>query len=359
MGTGMDCPETMKAAVLFGFNDVRVVERPRPVPGPDEILIRVESCGVCAGDLKMISRGMLKQPPFGEFILGHEYAGTVVQVGGAIDEFAAGDRVAVEVHKGCGRCRNCLLGKYTACLNYGDLAKGHRSNGFTTMGVFAQYVVNHVNTVHRLSDGISFDEAALVTLVGTVLYGIERAGGFVPGDVIAVLGPGAIGLMGVQCCKALGAGQVILTGTRDDRLALGKKMGADHVIHAGRENVVDRVKALTGGLGPNLVIVTTGTQDSLQQAIEMAPRGSDIVFLAHLDDPVTADIGLAVQKGNSIFTVRGEGRLSVPQALSLMAQGKVTPRDLVTHTFPLEAIGVAIDTFAQRREGAIKVIVHP
>lgn len=198
-----------------------------------------------------------------------------------------------------------------------------------------------------------------MTLVRTVLYGIERVGGFVPGDVIAVLGPGAIGLMGVQCCKALGAGQVVLTGTRDDRLALGKKMGADHVIHAGREDVVERAKDLTGGLGPNLVIVTTGTQDSLQQAIEMAPRGSDIVFLAHLDDPVTADIGLAVQKGNSIFTVRGEGRLSVPQALSLMAQGKVTPRDLVTHTFPLEAIGEAIDTFAQRREGAIKVIVHP
>ncbi len=161
----MDCPETMKAAVLFGFNDVRVVERPRPVPGPDDVLIRVESCGVCAGDLKMISRGMLKQPPFGEFILGHEYSGTIVQVGSAIDEFAAGDRVAMEVHKGCGRCRNCLLGKYTACLNYGDLANGHRANGFTTMGGFAQYVVNHVNTVHRLSDGISFDEAALVTLV--------------------------------------------------------------------------------------------------------------------------------------------------------------------------------------------------
>jgi L-iditol 2-dehydrogenase len=355
----MDCPETMKAAVLFGFNDVRLVDRPVPSPGSGEVLIKVASCGVCAGDLKMMTRGMLKQPPFGEFIMGHEYAGTVVQVGETVDEFAIGDRVAVEVHKGCGRCRNCLLGKYTACLNYGDLSKGHRANGFTTMGGFAEYVVNHVNTVHKFSGDISFDEAAMVTLAGTALYGIERAGGFVPGDTIAVLGPGAIGLMCVQCCKALGAGKVILTGTRDDRLSLGMKMGADHAINAARENPVERVKELTGGLGPNLVVVTVGTRDGLQQAIEMAPRGSDIVFLAHLDDPVTADIGLAVQKGNSIFTVRGEGRLSVSRALSLMAQGKITAGDLITHTFPLARIPEAIDTFRERRDGAIKVVVHP
>ncbi|MDP1991504.1 MAG: alcohol dehydrogenase catalytic domain-containing protein [Syntrophales bacterium] len=355
----MDCPETMKAAVLFGFNDVRMVERPRPSPGPDEVLIKVKSCGVCAGDIKMITRGMLKQPPFGEFIIGHEYAGTVVQVGETVDEFAIGDRVAVEVHKGCGRCRNCLLGKYTACLNYGNLSKGHRANGFTTMGGFAEYVVNHVNTVHKFSDDISFDEAAMVTLAGTALYGIERAGGFVPGDTIVVLGPGAIGLMCVQCCKALGAGTIILTGTRDERLALGEKMGADHVINAARENPVERVKELAGGLGPNMVIVTTGNQDSLQQAIEMAPRGSDIVFLAHLDDPVTADIGLAVQKGNSIFTVRGEGGMSVCQAFSLMAQGKIMAEELVTHRFPLSRINEAINTFVERRNGAIKVVVHP
>jgi 2-desacetyl-2-hydroxyethyl bacteriochlorophyllide A dehydrogenase len=355
----MDYPETMKAAVLFGFNDVRLVDRPVPSPGSDEVLIKVKSCGVCAGDIKMITRGMLKQPPFGEFILGHEYAGTIVQVGEMVDEFAVGDRVAVEVHKGCGRCRNCLLGKYTACLNYGDLAKGHRANGFTTMGGFAEYVVNHVNTVHKFSDDISFDEASTVTLAGTALYGIERAGGFVPGDTIVVLGPGSIGLICVQCCKALGAGTVILTGTRDDRLALGAKMGADQVINISRENPLERVRELTGGLGPNLVLVTTGMRDSLQQAIELAPRGTDIVLLAHLDDPVTVDIGLAVQKGNSIFTVRGEGRMSVSQALSLMAQGKITPKDLITHRFPLSRIREAIDTFVERRDGAIKVVVHP
>jgi len=355
----MDYLEQMKAAVLFGFNDVRVTERPVPSPGPDEVLIRVAACGVCAGDIKMITRGMLKQPPFGQFILGHEYAGTVVEVGETVDEFSVGDRVAVEVHKGCGRCRNCLQGKYTLCLNYGDVSKGHRANGFTTMGGFAQYAVNHVNTIHKLPDGMSFDEATTVTIAGTALFGIEQAGGFVPGDAIAVLGPGSMGLMCVQCCKALGAGKVLLTGTRADRLDLGKKMGADVVIDARHENPVERVRELTDGLGPDLVLVTTGAHDSLQQAIEMTHRGSDIVFLAHVDDPITANIGLAVQKGNNIFTVRGEGRMTVHQALALMEQGKIRANDLITHTFPLSQINEAIETFMERRNGAIKVVVHP
>jgi L-iditol 2-dehydrogenase len=349
----------MKAAVLFDFNDVRVTERPVPSPGPDEVLIKVASCGVCAGDIKMITRGMLKQPPFGEFILGHEYSGTVEEVGKTVDEFSVGDRVAVEVHKGCGRCRNCLQGKYTVCLNYGDIAKGHRANGFTTMGGFAEYAVNHVNTVHRLPDNISFDAGTTVTISGTALFGIERAGGILPGDTVAVLGPGSIGLMCVQCCKALGAGRVILTGTRQERLELGKKLGADDIINVRQENSIDRIGSLTEGLGPDMILVTTGSHDSLQQAIEMAHRGSDIVFLAHLDDPVTADIGMAVQKGNNIFTVRGEGKMTVHQALSLMEQEKIVADDLITHSFPLEDIGQAIETFVERRDGAIKVVVHP
>ena len=123
----MDIPKKMLAAVLYGFNDVRLEERPVPTPSPDEALIKIESCGVCGGDIKIITKGMPKQPPFGEFIIGHEYAGTLVSVGEAIDEFQVGDRVTVEVHKGCGRCKNCIMGKYTACLNYGNYEKGHRA----------------------------------------------------------------------------------------------------------------------------------------------------------------------------------------------------------------------------------------
>jgi len=349
----------MKAAVLFGFNDVRIAEREVPSPGPAEALVKIEACGVCAGDIKIITQGMPRQPPMGEFIIGHEYAGTIVALGDTIDEFKIGDRVAVEVHKGCGRCRNCLMGKYTVCLNYGDSAKGHRANGFTTNGGFAQYAVNHVNTLSKLPDSISMDEATTITTAGTSLYGIDMAGGYIPGDTVVVLGPGSIGLMAVQCCKALGAGKVVLTGTRDSRLELGKKLGADAAVNVNNSDPVQKIKELTGGIGADLVLVASGNQTSLQQALEMTRKGGDITVLAHFDEPVMTDIGLAVKNGINIFTVRGEGRLSVHRALSLMQEGKINGSALITHTFPLEEINAALTTFAERSGDALKVVVHP
>jgi L-iditol 2-dehydrogenase len=98
-------------------------------------------------------------------------------VGETVDEFSVGDRVAVEAHLGCLRCKNCRVGSYTACLNYGNRKKWHRANGFTTNGGFAQHVINHINTVHRIPDNISFEEAALITNLGCVLYGFETVGG--------------------------------------------------------------------------------------------------------------------------------------------------------------------------------------
>ena len=355
----MDIPKTMRAAVLYGFNDVRVEERDVPAPGPDEALLRVNACGICGTDIKVITHGMPNQPPFGDFIIGHEYAGTVVVLGETVDEFQAGDRVAVEIHKGCGRCRNCILGHYTACLNYGNMRKGHRANGLTADGGFAEYEVNHVNTLYKLPDNISFDESTTITTAGTCIYGIDMAGGYIPGDTVAVVGPGPIGLMSVQLCKALGAGKVILTGTRDERLELGKKLGADYIANVRRENPVDKVLELTDGIGADLVLEAAGGDTSLQEALEMTRKGGKISILAFYKGPITADISIAVRNGINIYTVRGEGRMSVGRALALMAQGKITGKPLITHTFPLEEINEAIKTFVERIGGAMKVVVHP
>jgi len=349
----------MKAAVLFGFNDVRIEERDVPSPGPDETLVKVEACGICGTDIKIITHGMPNQPPFGEFIIGHEYAGTVVAAGDTVDEFQVGDRVAVEIHKGCGRCKNCIMGHYTACLNYGNIRKGHRANGFTANGGFAEYAVNHVNTLYKLPDDVSFEEATTITTAGTCIYGIDMAGGYIPGDTVAVVGPGPIGLMSVQLCKALGAGKVILTGTREERLELGKKLGADHVVNTRREKPVERVQELTDGLGADLVLEAAGGDTSLQEALEMTRKGGKISILAFYKGPITADISIAVRNGINLYTVRGEGNMSVGRALALMAQGKITGKPLITHTFPLEEINEAMKTFVERIGGAMKVVVHP
>lgn len=355
----MDIPKKMKAAVLYGLNDVRVEERDVPSPGPDEVLVKVNACGICGTDNKIITHGMPNQPPFGEFIIGHEYAGTVVARGETVDEFQVGDRVAVEIHKGCGRCKNCIMGQYTACLNYGNLRKGHRANGFTANGGFAEYAINHVNTLYKLPDNISFDESTTITTAGTCIYGIDMAGGYIPGDTVVVVGPGPIGLMSVQLCKALGAGKVILSGTRDERLELGKKLGADHVVNTRREKPVEKILELTDGLGADLVLEAAGGDTSLQEALEITRKGGKISILAFYKGPITADISIAVRNGINLYTVRGEGNMSVGRALALMAQGKITGKPLITHTFPLEEINDAIKTFVERIGGAMKVVVHP
>src|SRR5262252_9672621 len=116
---------------------------------------------------------------------------------------------------------------YTACLNYGNLAKGHRTSGLTTDGGFAEYVVHHINALYQIPDEVSWEDAVLVTTAGTGMYGLDAIGGYVAGDTIAVIGPGPVGLMTVQLCKALGAQRVILVGTRPARLELGCRLGAD------------------------------------------------------------------------------------------------------------------------------------
>ncbi|NLX44971.1 MAG: alcohol dehydrogenase catalytic domain-containing protein [Treponema sp.] len=355
----MSHPTMMRAAVLHDWNDIRIEQRPVPAPGPGEVLIKIESCSICGGDVKIVTRGMIKQPPMGTFIIGHEYAGTIVELGEAVDEFVLGDRVTVEVHKGCGRCRNCIDGKYTACLNYGNLAKGHRANGFTTNGGFAEYAVNHVNTISKIPDNISFDEATIITTAGTALFGIEHTGGFVAGDSVAVVGPGAIGLMAVQCAKALGAGKVILTGTRDERLNLGKKLGADVVINLNKEDPIAAVKRETGGYGADLVLLTAGNSASLQQAIRIVRKGGDIVLVAHFEDTVSADLGICVQNSNNLYTVRGEGKRCVHRALELMRMGKIQAKDLLTHSYPLDQIQEAFRVFMAREGGAIRIVLHP
>src|SRR5512139_1051792 len=162
----------MKAAVLMGVNDLKLMTVDTPKPGPDEVLIKVEACAVCSSDVSLMAKPWGMQPPYGRHIVGHEYSGTIALLGENVDQFKVGDRVAVEAHLGCLKCRNCRLGNYTACLNYGK--KGHRANGFTTNGGFAQYVVNHVNTVYSIPESVGFDEASLITNLGCVLYGFER-----------------------------------------------------------------------------------------------------------------------------------------------------------------------------------------
>ena len=355
-------PDKMKAWVLGNPEELAYTEKPVPVPGAAEVLVRIDAVAICATDLEIISHGVPAKIggglPFNKnFTPGHEYMGTVVKLGPAVDEYRVGDRVTVEVHAGCGRCERCREGMYTSCLNYGEPQKGHRANGFTTDGGFAQYAINHVNTLVHVPDDMTDEEATLVVTAGTSMYGLDVLGGLIAGEGVVVSGPGPIGLLGVAVAKALGADPVILTGTRDARLDLGKKLGADHVINIRRENPVAAVKRITAGRGVHFVVECSSAPEAFDQAAQMVNRGGRICLAAFPHQPVPVDLAYIVRNNIYVYGIRGEGRSATHRAMALMKQKRFDAKLIHTHTFPLEDLPTALKYARERIEDAIKVVV--
>ena len=353
----MPTSANMKAVVLHGADNMRLQPWPRPEPGPGEVRLKVEVASICGTDVKVLHRTLQGQPA-GEFVMGHEYAGTVAALGPGVDEFKVGDRVAVEVHKGCERCENCIKGWYTSCLNYGDVSKGHRAKGLTCDGGFAEYAVNHINTLYRLPDNLTFEQACMVTTAASPLWAIDLMGGYVAGETVLVQGPGPIGLIAVQLCKALGAARVILTGTRDSRLAIGKKLGADFTINVRNENLAERVREITRGLGADAVLECAGGPTSMQEALENVKRGGRIGVVAWYTGPVQVDMNLAVRSNVRIYAARGEGGMNCGRSLALMSAGKILADPIFTHHFRLDEINDAFRTYTERTDNALKVVIR-
>src|SRR6201996_6740579 len=355
-------PDRMKAWVLGDPEQLHLREKPVPVPNRAEVLVRIDAVAICATDLEIIHSGspakILGGLPFNKnFTPGHEYMGTVVALGPGVDEYAIGERISVEIHAGCGQCKRCRQGMYTSCLNYGEPGKGHRANGFTTDGGFAEYAINHINTLARVPDTMSDAEATLVVTAGTSMYGLTELGGLVAGESVVVIGPGPIGLLAVAVAKALGAHPVILTGTRDKRLAIGKELGADRVINISNEDAVKVVKQLTDGIGADYVVECAGSEATINQAIHMTNRGGKICLAAFPHDPVTTDIAHLVRNNIYVYGIRGEGRSATRRAMALMAERKFDAAKIHTHTFALEDLPTALKYARERIEDAIKVVV--
>src|ERR1700709_633210 len=355
-------PSQMKAWVLGDPDKLRGREKPVPVPARAEVLVRIDAVAICATDLEIIHSGSPASIqgglPFNKnFTPGHEYMGTVAALGPDVDEFRIGERVSVEIHAGCGQCKRCRQGMYTSCLNYGRPDKGHRANGFTTDGGFAEYAINHINTLARVPDHMSDAEATLVVTAGTSMYGLTELGGLVAGESVVVIGPGPIGLLAVAVAKALGASPVILTGTRNRRLAIGTELGADRVINIADENAVDVVRELTGGIGADYVVECAGTEATINHAIHMAkPRGK-ICLAAFPHDPVTTDLAHLVKNNIYVYGIRGEGRSATRRPMALMAEKRFDATKIHTHTFPLADLPTALRYARHRVEDAIKVVV--
>ncbi len=358
-------PEKMKAMTLVAYDKLALSEVPVPKPGPGEALCRIQSVAICGSDPKMIHGGyqFANWPPYYPFIMGHEWAGEVVALGAGVENVAVGDRVAGEAHVGCGKCDNCKRGHYTVCLNYGkdgrngELDTGHRHYGFYWQGANAEYNVYKASALHKIPDNVSFDVAAMSDCAGVAFHGVQLAG-VTPGGTSVVFGPGAIGLCAMMECKALGAGRIVVIG-RGAKLEKARELGADVCIDFEKEDPVQRVWELTGGVGADEVMECSGAADSPMKACQMVRKTGAVAIIATYHNNEVL-IPANTVNFNEIRIVGSKANPNVSeQVLHFFSTGAIQGEKLITHTFPLAEYAKAIDVFEHKKDGAIKVVIHP
>lgn len=352
-------PNTMQALVLPGPGKFEISEVPVPKPGPYEVLCRVGAVAICGSDPEIL-RGDLAGiwPPSYPFIPGHEWSGEVVAVGEGVSNFKPGDRVAGEPHKGCGYCRNCLEGRYNLCDNYGCPETGHRHYGFVSPGAYAQYNVHSIKSITKMPKEISFREGSMVDTAGVSLHGLELTG-VTPGGTVAIIGPGPIGLIAMRLARALGAARIIMVGRRS-RLAAAGNLGADVLVDFEKEDPVEAVKEITNGYGVDEAVECSGAKGTFNQAVRMVKKGGRVSLLGVPPGSVVEELPFKhiVHNEIAIFGSRADPNATW-KVVQLISSGQLVLDDLVTHAFPLQEFDNALDTFVNRRENAIKVVVEP
>jgi L-iditol 2-dehydrogenase len=352
-------PRTMRAVVLTGpkAHEIRD-DVPVPQPGPQEVLCKVDSVAICGTDLHIYEgRFPGRWPKSYPFIPGHEWSGTVVEVGpGATDlGWRVGERVAGTSHAGCGVCRMCRTGRYNLCENYGREPL-HHQYGHYSQGADAEYVVHSIKSVFALPDALELPFGAMIDTASIALHSVKRPG-IEPGDVVVVVGAGPMGFLIADCALALGAAQAILTGS-GERLERATQLGFT-TINYRTQDPVQEVRRLTDGKGANVAIDAGGTQASIRQAVDVLRKGGRVAFTGV---PTEGDTALPMQKivleEIDLFGVRAN-RNTMEEVIPLVVSGRVRVKPLVTHTFGLGDYGEALRTFGERIDGALKVLVKP
>lgn len=349
--------QTMQALVVVEPDSFAIREVPVPEPGPMEVLARVRAVSICGTDSHLIAGHYPGfWPPAFPFIPGHEWAGQIVRLGPGADKLGwkVGDRVAGTSHDACGACQKCIEGRYNLCENYG--VEGlHRQYGHNHQGADATFVVHGVKCIFRLPDSVSYEVGALIDPASIALHVAVR-GGVRPGDVVAVVGAGPVGLLAADAALILGAGRVILVG-RGPRLAKADALGFE-TVDSGAGDPVAKVRTMTEGKGADVVLEAAGVSETLRWALAMLRRGGRCAVVGIPMQEAAIDVRRLVLDELELVGSRasaGEMRRVLPH----VADGRMRLREILTHEFPLERYAEALDTFRDRSSGALKIIIRP
>ena len=333
-----------------GIGNVSVEELPVPGAGPEEVVVEVDSAGICGTDLHIYLDEFETSPPV---TMGHEFSGRIVEAGKNVKDWHPGDRVTAGTYFfTCGQCRYCREGRSNLCLQ-------RRSIGSKRDGAFARYVVVPAVNLYRVPEEVDLERAALTEPLACTIHGVLSVAKVQAGENVAITGPGPIGLLALQLAKAAGATVAVL-GTEADRarLELAKELGADHPVDISTEaDIQSRVQDLFHGEGIDLVIECSGAGPAAQTLLNLVRRGGRFCQMGLFGKSIPWNQDLVCYKELSVTGTNAHVPSAWPQALKFMAEGRINIRRLITHRFPLIAWDQALQT-AQTKQG-VKILLKP
>jgi L-iditol 2-dehydrogenase len=340
----------MKAVRIVGYEQALYTDIPVPIPAADELLVQVMRVGVCHSDVEVFRQELGIYRNGGASLpitVGHEWAGVVVQVGNQVHGFQPGDRVTGECGIGCGHCDLCRQGLHNICPDRVETGVFNRD------GAYAEYIAMPAAHAHHLFD-LSYQEGALVEPCTVALWISQRAG-IHPGDRVAVIGCGTVGLMAVQAARYFGADRVVAASRSQFKLDLAKTMGADRLVNLSERVVADAAPAVTNGENFNVVIEATGVAEGATLALRTAAPRSRVVITGVFEKELQAiDLNTIMPKELSVIGSLG-GPTVFDEAIELIRKGKLQVLPINTHTLPLSEGPQALAMVAHGQPDLVKV----
>lgn len=343
----------MKALVLKAPSTFAYEEVPTPDLRDDEVLVRVQACGICGSDVHGMDGSSGRRIP--PIIMGHEAAGVIETTGAATSGFAPGDRVTFDSTVYCGACHYCRKGLINLCEDRRVL--GVSCEEYRRHGAFAEYVAVPARILYPLPDAVTFERAAMVEPLSVALHAVELLPARL-GDTAVVVGAGMIGLLAIQVLRAAGCSQIVAVDIEEAKLELATKLGATLTLNSTESDVTQEVRSVTDGRGAPLAVEAVGIAESLRTAVECVEKGGSVAVIGNLTPAVELPLQLAVTRQITLYgscASCGE----YPACLNLIAQGQIDVDALISAAAPLSEGAIWFERLYAGEKGLMKVILRP
>jgi L-iditol 2-dehydrogenase len=343
----------MKSLLLSAYNQLEIADVPAPVAAPGEVLVRVEACGICGSDVHGYDGSSGRRIP--PIVMGHEAAGTVAALGEGVVGYAVGDRVTFDSTVYCGECVYCKRGLINLCDSRQVI--GVSCGDYRRHGAFAEFVAVPQRIVYHLPANLSFAEAAMLEAASVALHAV-RVSEVHGGETALVIGAGMIGLLTLQAARAAGCARVLIADVDETRLKMAAQVGADETLYSSGAELIAKVSELTGGLGVDAAYEAVGRNETVTATIDCTRKGGTVTLIGNIQPEVTLPLQKVVTR-----QIRLQGSCAsageYPQAIELIAGGRMQVRPLITAVAPLEEGPRWFERLHAREPNLMKVILTP